>query len=268
MLFQSTLPRGERPNSWLEKIYQLLISIHAPARGATGNTDIRHPTDQNFNPRSREGSDFLRVPANMTGKQISIHAPARGATLTLWLALRAVVKFQSTLPRGERHYEEIFPLCVKRISIHAPARGATSSVRPFCLSQIISIHAPARGATAPQRLCKSSGTISIHAPARGATKKQKLFRRSLRYFNPRSREGSDAAQDGFDLGEAIFQSTLPRGERRFLLPRLHSTLLISIHAPARGATVLRYKRPPYLRYFNPRSREGSDNCLRIRGRLL
>ncbi len=222
------------------------ISIHAPARGATGNTDIRHPTDQNFNPRSREGSDFLRVPANMTGKQISIHAPARGATLTLWLALRAVVKFQSTLPRGERHYEEIFPLCVKRISIHAPARGAT----------------------APQRLCKSSGTISIHAPARGATKKQKLFRRSLRYFNPRSREGSDAAQDGFDLGEAIFQSTLPRGERRFLLPRLHSTLLISIHAPARGATVLRYKRPPYLRYFNPRSREGSDNCLRIRGRLL
>ncbi len=77
----------------------------------------------NFNPRSREGSDkstiksslvvipfqstlprgerLLRVPANMTGKQISIHAPARGATVTC-LSSASTWLFQSTLPRGER----------------------------------------------------------------------------------------------------------------------------------------------------------------------
>ena len=34
------------------------------------------------------------------------------------------------------------------------------------------------------------------------------------YFNPRSRVGSDALQAGLPAGLFIFQSTLPRGERR------------------------------------------------------
>ena len=34
-----------------------IISIHAPARGATSFRDVTKPTSQNFNPRSREGSD-------------------------------------------------------------------------------------------------------------------------------------------------------------------------------------------------------------------
>ena len=33
---------------------------------------------------------------------------------------------------------------------------------------------------------------------------------------------------------------------------------ISIHAPARGATILTHVRPDRIFYFNPRSREGSD----------
>ena len=55
--------------------------------------------------------------------------------------------------------------------------------------------------------------ISIHAPARGATPfcfpSQRVY-----YFNPRSREGSDAfVLHPFRL-PSIFQSTLPRGERQ------------------------------------------------------
>ena len=34
-----------------------LISIHAPVKGATGKPLDRVPVSQNFNPRSREGSD-------------------------------------------------------------------------------------------------------------------------------------------------------------------------------------------------------------------
>ena len=57
LLFQFTLPRGERPDpdKTLEEIRE--VSIHAPARGATGHV-------------SREQAHI----------DVSIHAPARGAT--------------------------------------------------------------------------------------------------------------------------------------------------------------------------------------------
>ena len=81
------------------------------------------------------------------------------------------------------------------------------------LLSYISIHAPARGAT-PLLLCITLGyRISIHAPARGAT------------GHPQQS----------CLAGWIFQSTLPRGERR------RTGIL-----------------PASREYFNPRSREGSD----------
>ena len=55
--------------------------------------------------------------------------------------------------------------------------------------------------------------ISIHAPVKGATSRLCLCRLRRRYFNPRSREGSDH---------------------------------------------LRRQLGPHPHYFNPRSREGSD----------
>ena len=59
----------------------------------------------NFNPRSREGSDWEPEQAGGRLPSISIHAPARGAT--------------------GLHCE---PDTVKDISIHAPARGATQKL--------------------------------------------------------------------------------------------------------------------------------------------
>ena len=78
----------------------------------------------------------------------------------------------------------------------------------------------------------------------------------------------------------LFQSTLPRGERLATSPQSQANKRISIHAPARGATVYfdidrrnggisihapargaTAILPPFLLYssnFNPRSREGSD----------
>ena len=84
-LFQSTLPRRERPQT-------------APQGQAHSH----------FNPRSREGSDqpacrsvFLEV--------ISIHAPAKGATCMVGMSGRLSEPFQSTLPRRERHCRK--PVC-------------------------------------------------------------------------------------------------------------------------------------------------------------
>ena len=122
------------------------------------------------------------------------------------------------------------------------------------------------------------------------------------HFNPRSREGSDCIRQLKFLATVKFQSTLPRRERRVAVcarklsaqfqstlprrerPSLNKTLMrfirISIHAPAKGATILpespflaflfqstlpRRERQTfilpefcYFLYFNPRSREGSD----------
>ena len=143
MLFQSSLPRGERPHP------------------SGTYTSMMH-----FNPRSHEGSDT--TPQDEDEEQvISILAPTRGATfdvrcipVCLSISILAPTRgatilskksssdstFQSSLPRGER-----------RMTAHALTRqvnfnprshegsdwqGFTAEYNP-----IISILAPTRGAT-------------------------------------------------------------------------------------------------------------------------
>ena len=99
--FQSTLPRVERQ--------RLFLYLDIPG---------------NFNPRSREWSDPLKV-APLQVMPISIHAPASGATtlisqslISVYISIHAPASgateiygrnvtrwlFQSTLPRVERQY--------------------------------------------------------------------------------------------------------------------------------------------------------------------
>ena len=59
--FQSTLPRGERPKTPKKNTFNSPISIHAPARGATGFALRSSSMESHFNPRSREGSDRLKM---------------------------------------------------------------------------------------------------------------------------------------------------------------------------------------------------------------
>jgi len=77
--FQSTRPRGARPRSSLSLSITSLVSIHAPARGATWRLLRGCRTCTSFNPRARAGRD---------------------------LATRAGIflagLFQSTRPRGAR----------------------------------------------------------------------------------------------------------------------------------------------------------------------
>ena len=171
-VFQSTHPRGVRqPDQWAHWIQYCKVSIHAPARGATGTSLRLTGPATSFNPRTREGCDSFGFAAPSPPPGVSIHAPARGATVVGHIAATAM-----------------------KVSIHAPARGATripgSLVAPFP----VSIHAPARGATAEdmEYTCHACGFnprtregcdwcfeikgkhrdgVSIHAPARGATGK-------------------------------------------------------------------------------------------------
>ena len=232
--FQSTHPRGVRPDKVIVEAPQTVISIHAPARGATRR--VRRPAyDRRISIHAPARGATQRQRDGHRGDRISIHAPARGATPASAAFSGDSLRFQSTHPRGVRRngnetgiaaiaFQSTHPRGVRpralhgrramdAISIHAPARGATN----FKLSEyqrlVISIHAPARGATG--RACNGYDLrgISIHAPARGAT-------------------------------------------------NVHAVLVvevtISIHAPARGATRRLVEWAERCYYFNPRTREGCD----------
>ena len=58
-----------------------------------------------------------------------------------------------------------------------------------------------------QTACRTS--ISIHAPVKGATLPSGHVKLGGRYFNPRSREGSDWDERDWERIDARFQSTLP-----------------------------------------------------------
>ena len=99
--FQSTRPRGARPRilayphmrrgfnpraragrdeeQIVAKIGEI-VSIHAPARGATLTSGSQSPAYTCFNPRARAGRDGVTININNNEDNVSIHAPARGAT--------------------------------------------------------------------------------------------------------------------------------------------------------------------------------------------
>ena len=168
----------------------------------------------NFNPRSREGSDFHQSSFNIYIFNFNPRS-REGSDLSNFIPNVFFINFN---PRSREGSDATIPTnCNRydRISIHAPAKGATTagdiSVPPCrfqstlprrerrqTLSSVrcspqISIHAPAKGATVFPVSCKCCSGISIHAPAKGATELHWVPMQWLLYFNPRSREGSDCA---------------------------------------------------------------------------
>ena len=115
-----------------------VISIHAPARGATG-CQRKDFTNLKFQSTLPQGERHRRDTIIMSGAIISIHAPARGATM----------EWNDCDLRGG-------------ISIHAPARGATTESPTSWMMLMISIHAPARGAT--PKVDGSSGKVRNFNP--------------------------------------------------------------------------------------------------------
>ena len=100
-MFQSTHPHGVRLdllNNWYQ---QQVVSIHAPARGATYPTSFLAPNFLSFNPRTRTGCDMECFHLLTKKNYVSIHAPARGATFFHTQRYKTY-KFQSTHPHGVR----------------------------------------------------------------------------------------------------------------------------------------------------------------------
>ena len=143
--------------------------------------------------------------------------------------------FQSTLPRRERQAHGGCCIVIVKISIHAPAKGATDLGRRSIYPEYISIHAPAKGATV-RRIHDRFHSCNFNPRSREGSDRRKQVRSLLHiYFNPRSREGSDGGDGGRNPDVKDFNPRSREGSDDFS-SAMSTMAVISIHAPAKGAT--------------------------------
>ena len=233
-------------------------------------------TDTSFNPRSRMGSDdrvkalipmdFVSIHAPAWGATledvellaptpVSIHAPAWGATCDAWVI---DVEWQVSIhaPAWGATNQYCYQIRFPDVSIHAPAWGATpqrlntnhsilfQSTLPHGERRIMTGHVDRLGrfqSTLPhgeRRLFLTACLflLPFQSTLPHGERQKPIFYFSHDFcFNPRSRMGSDIFPPSFPK-YSLFQSTLPHGERLFISPLRCITSIVSIHAPAWGAT--------------------------------
>ena len=217
----------------------LVVSIHAPAWGATPKTPFPMTGRSGFNPRTRVGCDLLTHYQYVMDKQ-----------------------FQSTHPRGVRQAKIDQGTNLELVSIHAPAWGATS--KRVCPKRhtLVSIHAPAWGATTDgstvtEKRCLFQSTHPRGVRRKSLPKSCTLVMCLFQSTHPRGVRllvavvvpvttfvsihapawGATCAVPSFTYHSGGFQSTHPRGVRHELRQACEMAGLVSIHAPAWGATL-------------------------------
>ena len=194
------------------------------------------------------------------GQVVSIHAPAWGATNAFAFRAYNYIVFQSTHPRGVRPmrqatsdkedamFQSTHPRGVRRTRRRRQSRlsqcfnprtrvGCDSppTNRIFAAQEFQSTHP--RGVRLAALLGLSIRvTVSIHAPAWGATGQQLPGNTSHVKFQSTHPRGVRRLPLNRPNRISRFQSTHPRGVRPFPRRLGKDGALVSIHAPAWGAT--------------------------------
>ena len=163
----------------------------------------------------------------------------------------------------DNHAEQTF-LVVARVSIHAPAWGAT---RRACLQSMqggsVSIHAPAWGATLWKRPRNGAMNPFQSTHPRGVRLLPWRKPRRPKMFQSTHPRGVRRESVPYALPAHVFQSTHPRGVRPQPVGGGGIGAVVSIHAPAWGATRRSTgARPLWGSRFNPRTRVGCD-CFHV-----
>ena len=218
--------------------HRTCISIHAPAWGAT-----------------------VRCCVLSRCRAISIHAPAWGATSSPGFLARNSL-FQSTLPHGERRTPHDAPTRTRQVFQstlpHGERQRQPMSTHTNEIFQSTLPHGERLGVAG---FGFDPGAISIHAPAWGATCTGARRGRPGTHFNPRSRMGSDdPSHRAVDPGFHHFNPRSRMGSD-FDRDGGRGSIVISIHAPAWGATTRHHSNGKDGSNFNPRSRMGSDRVI-------
>ena len=214
-----------------------IVSIHAPARGATAG----------FNPKDRSFLEFQSTPPH-GGRPNDDDATKRGS------------KFQSTPPHGGR-LAVLLPGQRKDVRFNPRPRTGGDQLAARKLEAIEEFQSTPRTGGDPRTKPPSStppsfnprprtggdkqyagawdnhAHVSIHAPARGATAARGDSQDGVEFQSTPPHGGRrPGAIDKRVVDLVEFQSTPPHGGRRGLHPLAVIPVIVSIHAPARGAT--------------------------------
>ncbi len=123
------------------------------------------------------------------------------------------------------------------VSIHAPARGATRSRSRHTRCRPVSIHAPARGATTCIFFRPTLGLWFQSTPLHEGRPGTAAHSPHLARFNPRPCTRGDQFRRSGGAGSMRFNPRpCTRGD--WIFPSSPAPYGVSIHAPARGATLV------------------------------
>ena len=208
-----------------------------------------------FNSRAREGRDVFSRKVLSHLRLFQLTRP-RGARLNEGDAACHEFKFQLTRPRGARltvarsesrlssfnsraregrDSRWRVPSRDCRVSTHAPARGATFSRKVLSHLRLFQLTRPRGARPSGSSVQSQSRLVSTHAPARGATGRTRRRAASTPCFNSRAREGRDPHGVSLVRQGDCFNSRAREG-RDGREDKRGVVLVVSTHAPARGAT--------------------------------
>ena len=201
---------------WARYAYHYTISIHAPPRGATPHARRNGRIDGLFQ-----------------------FTPLREGRRGGIVRLQSGNQFQFTPLREGRRTLEFQLVCQIHFNSRPSARGDVQGEGWHDRANCISIHAPPRGATAlPPPPSPTSADFNSRPSARGDCTKW-AFTSNSDYFNSRPSARGDAGRWQLMVDANQFQFTPLREGRLFRLQRDYHGALISIHAPPRGATIVK-----------------------------
>mgnify|MGYP000106702080 FL=1 len=188
-----------------------------------------------FNPLHREGGDLL-ISGLPSADQISIHSTARVETM-----------FDTSVPANTTDFNPLH------------REGGDWCAYEACRQHMEFQSTPPRGWRLMHRLINLGNLrISIHSTARVETWISPPPTPFTSNFNPLHREGGDFSAHSVRNMDSLFQSTPPRGWRRWAVGGTSSRDNISIHSTARVETLMPISMHGYHTDFNPLHREGGD----------
>ena len=167
-----------------------MVSIHAPARGATWPRGRRTASGSRFQSTPPHGGRPARL-TGWSGPGRFQSTPPHGGRRWTRKHDNRLAQFQSTPPHGGRP-RPVAPLFEEILFQSTPPHGGRLNcewARPGQLD--VSIHAPARGATGIRRRTATLLQLFQSTPPHGGRRVKAASAPSLGCFNPRPRTGGD-----------------------------------------------------------------------------
>ena len=230
-MFQSTRPGWGATKVGILTAHRDIVSIHAPARGATP-ADEHSKSEFSFKSTRPDGARPLRERNEDGDGRFQSTRPARGATevdgvpvaeLTVSIHAPRTGREGPTVPSGSYYWVSIHAPRTGRdfvlqigdgspyVSIDAPRTGRDTSIPDTYYMCVFQSTRPARGATVGAVGAERGCHVSIHAPRTG-----------------RDADGADVTALG------VVSIHAPRTARDAGLCETRRRLNVSIHAPRTG----------------------------------